>query len=95
MGKGFGKSNKKKKKPKKKSSKKLKPSKLQQQFLDLMWIDSRKAAELLVKHDLDLPIREETDIDWSSVDAVEQWINEQIPEIKRVVSKAERELRFK
>ena len=84
MGKGLGKSN--KSHNRKVNSAKL--TKLQHEFMNLMGKDNRKAAELLVKHDLHLPIRKTIDIDWYSVDEVEAWINDEMPKIHQAVDRA-------
>ena len=88
MGKGFGKS----KQPTKKKFNSAKLRKLQNEFMNLMGKDNRKAAELLVKHDLYLPIRETVDIDWYSVDEIEQWINDEMPKIHQAVEKVKIQL---
>ena len=88
MGKGFGKS----KKPHKRKVNSAKLTKLQPEFMNLMGKDNRKAAELLVKHDLYLPIRETIDIDWYSVDEVEAWIDDEMPKINQAVDQAKIQL---
>ena len=67
-------------------------TKLQHEFMNLMGKDNRKAAELLVKHDLHLPIRETIDIDWYSVDEVEAWIDDEMPKIHQAIDKAKIQL---
>lgn len=84
MGQGFGKSQ----KTRKRKANSAKLTKLQHEFMLLMGKDNRKAAELLVKHDLHLPIRETIDIDWYSVDEVEAWIDNEMPKIHQAVEKA-------
>lgn len=84
MGQGFGKSQ----KTRKRKTNSAKRTKLVNEFILLMGKDNRKAAELLVKHDLYLPIRKTIDIDWYSVDAVEAWIDNEMPKINQAVEEA-------
>ncbi len=75
MGKGFGKGDNISQTKLKTKFTKAKLGKLQIKFMSLMGKDNRKAAEFLVKYDLYLPARKTVDIDWYSVDEVEQWLD--------------------